>query len=96
MTYSFCIEQKQPASVVEMGSQPKWIGLHYLFVECAYTTSNQKKSTEKVLFDKDVRCKDEEIDWAADYVRNMSLFAFFQILKEKQTLLGVGIQVFSV
>ena len=40
-----------------------------------------------------MRCKDEEIDWAADYVRNMSLFAFFQILKERQTLLGVGVQV---
>ena len=49
-----------------------------------------------------MRCKDEEIAWAAEYVRNMSLFAFFQapeayyLWKEKQTLLGVGVQVFSV
>ena len=55
-----------------MGSQPKWIGLHYLFVECAYTTSNREKVYWKdVLFDKDVRCKDEEIAWAAEYVREM-------------------------
>ena len=45
-----------------------------------------------------MRCKDEEIAWAAEYVRNMSLFAFFHtpeaycLWKEKQTLLGVGVK----